>query len=157
MLYLIRHAHASAAGIDAGRPLSVKGRGQVRRLADLLRAGGGFDPREIWHSPLLRARQTAELLAEALRLDVALREVSELGPDDAPDLVAARLDSFSRSLALVGHNPHLAALGSYLVTGSAVPPIFVIRKASVLALEPVGGAGAVRWLASWQLAADLSD
>lgn len=157
MLYLIRHAHAGDANADAERPLSDKGRGQVERLAEMLRNNGGFHPSEVWHSPLLRARQTARLLADELGLGVPLREFPDLWPEDAPGLVAARLDSADRSIAIVGHNPHLPSLGSLLVTGSVHPPIFVMRKASVLALEPARGAGAGCWSASWQLAADLSD
>jgi phosphohistidine phosphatase len=157
MLYLIRHAHAAEADADAERPLSARGRGQVTWLAEMLRNRGGFHPQEIWHSPLLRARQTAQLLAETLSLGLPLKEVPGLRPDDAPALVAARLESVAHSIAIVGHNPHLSFLGSLLVTGAVGPPIFVMRKASILALEPARGPGVGCWLASWQLAPDSSD
>lgn len=157
MLYLIRHAHAGDAATDAERPLSAEGRRQVGRLAEMLRAGGGFHPREIWHSPLLRAQQTAEVLAGALGLRVPVREAPDLRPDDSPARVAARLDPFAQPLAIVGHNPHLAGLGSLLVAGSVHPEIFIMRKASILALEPARGTRAGGWAVSWHLASDLSD
>jgi phosphohistidine phosphatase len=83
-LYLIRHAHAVAADDDAERPLSKKGREQVKRLADFLRTSDAFRPEEIWHSPLLRSQQTARLLAKKLHLPVPLIEVAGLEPEDDP-------------------------------------------------------------------------
>ena len=144
-LYLIRHAQALDGDDDAARPLSGKGRAQVRRVAAFLRASGTFAPAAIWHSPLVRARQTAELLARRLALDAPRRAVAGLTPEDDPCLIVRRLAREGRALALVGHDPHLSALASLLVAGVAAPPVFALKKCSVLALERVAGHWVVRW------------
>ena len=155
-LYLIRHAHALDGADDAARPLSGKGRTQVKRLASFLRASGAFAPEEIWHSPLVRARQTAELLAERLKLDAPRREVTGLAPMDDPRVIAQRLAREKRALALVGHDPHMSALASLLVAGAMERPVFELKKCSMLALEHTAGCWLVRWHVSPELLAQKS-
>jgi phosphohistidine phosphatase len=147
-LYLIRHAHAEDGLDDARRPLSARGRKQIRTVARFLRRTGEVVPAEVWHSPLLRARDTATLLFGRLKLPVKLRTVLGLSWGDDPAIMAARLRKRRPSLALVGHEPHLSALASLLVAGSAEPPVLVMRKCAVLALERDGGRWVVRWLVS---------
>ena len=152
-LYLIRHAHALDGDDDAVRPLSGKGRAQVKRLAAFLRAGGAFAPDEIWHSPLVRARQTAGLLAQRLKLDASQRDVADLTPDTNPRRIARQLARAEGALALVGHDPHLSALASLLVAGMDETPVFDLKKCSVLALERAAGRWVVRWHVSPELLA----
>ena len=154
-LYLIRHAHALAEEVDPGRPLSPKGRAQVRRLAKFLRGQCGFSPVEFWHSPLARSRQTARLLAAAIAPTAKVNEATNLEPEAPPKLVAARLKSVRRSLALVGHEPHLSLLAALLITGEAKPDVFKLRKSAVLCLDritPQASAWRVRWLLAPELA-----
>jgi phosphohistidine phosphatase len=147
MLFLIRHAHAAAAEEDALRPLSEAGREETRRLAQWLRPGGRLQPQEVWHSPLVRARETAEILAAELAWTAPLQVVPGLEPEDFPGRVAGRIAACAHSLALVGHNPNLTCLATLLVTGAADPPAFVFPKGAALALE----AGRDRNLGSWQV------
>lgn len=65
-LYLIRHAHAEDGKDDDARPLSAKGVKQIRRIGKALRAAGAFAAKEVWHSPLVRSRDTAVLLRDRL-------------------------------------------------------------------------------------------
>jgi phosphohistidine phosphatase len=153
ILYLVRHAHAVDAPADAARPLSPKGRDQVRALGRFLRSSGAFLPEEIWHSPLVRSQETAALLARQLRLDVPLLLQPGLEPEDKPEMVARRLRSATRSVAIVGHEPHLSALASLLVRGRAAPPAFVIKKCTALTLEGTGRFWMVRWQVSPELLA----
>lgn len=152
-LHLVRHAHAVDATEDATRPLSDRGREQVRRLGKFLRPTDVFQPEEIWHSPLVRAQETATLLARHLRLEVPLVLVPGLEPEDKPQAIARRLRSATRSVAVVGHEPHLSALASLLVRGRAAPPAFVMKKCSVLTLEGTGRFWMVRWHVSPELLA----
>lgn len=149
-LYLIRHAHALEAAFDELRPLSPRGRKQVRTLARWLRSVDDFAPAEFWHSHLVRAADTAALLTRHLRSRARLRRVTGLAPWDDPASLAARLRKQRQSLALVGHEPHLSALASLLVAGRTHPPIFVCRKCSILALERTQS----RWVVRWHVAAD---
>ena len=152
-LWLIRHAHARDADDDAARTLSQRGRGQVRALAKFLAASRALQPAEIWHSPLVRARQTAELLGEHLRLDAPLIETAGLTPFDDPRTIARRIAALRLDIAIVGHEPHLSALASLFVTGKATPPVFVLKKCAVLALERASACWVVRWQVSPELLA----
>ncbi|POH85177.1 histidine phosphatase family protein, partial [Ralstonia pickettii] len=63
-LYLVRHGEHQDAqhGLEDG-PLSPRGRRQAELIADRL-SGVPFDA--VWHSPLLRAAETARVIAERL-------------------------------------------------------------------------------------------
>lgn len=144
-LYLIRHAHALDGDDDAARPLSPQGRKQVRKLGKVLRKASAFETGEIWHSPLLRAHETAGLLAKRLKGRTRLKEVAGLRPDDAVDQIAAKLNELNRPVALVGHEPHLSALASLMVVGHVVPPRFKMKKCAMLRLDRTDDGWAVRW------------
>jgi phosphohistidine phosphatase len=151
LIHLIRHAHALDSADDPVRPLSKRGRRQVRALARFLRAGGAFAPAAIWHSPLARSRETAELLAGRLGFAGPLVEVPGLEPGDDPRDTARRIQPLRRVVAIVGHEPHLSALASLLVTGASGPPAFVLKKCAALALERTGA----RWQVRWQVSPEL--
>jgi phosphohistidine phosphatase len=150
-LYLIRHAHAEDGTRDAIRPVSAKGQRQIRDIGRLLRKAEAVDAEEIWHSPLRRSVETAALLAERLRLKVPLREVGGLKPQDDPHGVLRRLRSTEIPVAIVGHDPQLSALASLLVTGTAEPATFVLKKCAVLRLDSNGAGWCVRWQISPEL------
>jgi phosphohistidine phosphatase len=152
MLYLIRHAHASNGVPDEARPLSASGRDQVRRLADFIRNGGAWRerPAEIWHSPLVRARETAEQLAEAFGMQAALRETGGLRPEDDPEGIVERTEAFRGHLALVGHEPFMSLLATRLTAGRFQSPIFFFNKGTALALERIHPEAGSPWIACWQ-------
>jgi len=151
LVYLIRHAHALDGADDAARPLSKRGREQVRSLARLLRTRDIFQPVAIWHSPLVRAQQTAELLVRHAGREISLMEMAGLMSGDDPRVMARRINRLHESVALVGHEPHLSALASLLVAGAAEPAVFVLKKCAVLALERDDG----RWMVRWQVSPEL--
>lgn len=144
-LYLIRHAHALDLADDDARPLSERGHGQVRLVAAFLRQSRGFAPREFWHSPLVRARETAVGLAAKIAAAGRLIETDGLRPEDDPAALVRRLRAGPESLALVGHEPFMSALASLLVAGDATRPVFLFEKCAVLALEGAADYWAVRW------------
>lgn len=150
-IYLVRHAHALGADVDAMRPLSPRGREQVHALADFLAPSGVFQPAEFWHSPLVRSRQTAQLLARRLQLDVPHLLVPDLEPDSDPRAAARRLSVVKHAVAIVGHEPHLSALATLLIGGKAGLPVFVMKKCSVVALEGID----VHWSVRWHISPDL--
>lgn len=153
MLYIIRHAHAVDASENPQRPLSAKGREQCAQVAAFFRANDALsEVAEFWHSSLVRSRETATLLRDGLRLAAPLREVVGLESEDSPQLIAARVAVLNRSVALVGHEPHLSNLVSLLTAGASSPAIVDISKAAVLALEPNGNN---RWVLAWHVAPSL--
>jgi len=146
MSYLIRHADAVSDEVNPARPLSERGREQVARVCGMLLKGGGFRPREIWHSPLVRSRETAELLAHGLGLSAPLVLTAGLEPDDDPAGISATLAAAAGDIAVVGHEPHLGVLSSLLVNGrDGAQAFFHFPKAGVLALSADGK----RWRPEW--------
>lgn len=124
-LDLVRHGPAlptSSTG-DAGRVLSPEGRRLVERLAERL-AKDGWAPIPAFVSPLVRARQTAELLAAAIPAGLPIIVLPELHPEGTPagvlDVLTPLLEPESHVL-LVGHQPLLGELAG-LLSGEAVSP-----------------------------------
>jgi phosphohistidine phosphatase len=124
-LYLLRHGDAgerSAVGYtsDAARALTPKGTKRTRQLANALRQMGiTFDV--ILASPLVRAHQTAEIVARSLRLEKKMRLVTQLAPDSTPADAVSLLAALSPkvdSVLVVGHEPNLSLLISLLCTGN---------------------------------------
>ena len=161
LLYLVRHAHALKEEEDPKRPLSPWGYSQMERLVGFFRANACFGPAQLWHSPLLRSRQTAERLVAGLGFEGPVVETPGLLPDDDPDQLLGRLAAFTAAqpLAIVGHEPHLSALATQLVRGKNRPAAFVLKKAAVLALvrtdETHKTTGEPRWMAEWQVQPSL--
>jgi phosphohistidine phosphatase len=121
-LYLLRHGIAAQRGTrqyasDADRPLTAKGRRKLRRAAAAMRAMDlSFDV--ILSSPLVRARQTAELIVEALHCRHKLELTELLAPGASAAVLVRRLNQLKpQSALLVGHEPDLSALASRLLIG----------------------------------------
>jgi phosphohistidine phosphatase len=146
MIYLMRHADAVSDEEDPLRPLSAKGRDQIARVCRNLAKGPGFAPAEVWHSPLARSRETAELLIGGLGLLSLLLLKPGLMPDNDPGPIAAALTAETRDIAVVGHEPHLGVLASLIVHGPRHRGIFFpFSKAGLLALSRNGE----RWESGW--------
>ena len=122
-LYLVRHGLAnwpSWPGSDAERPLTPEGIQLIQAAAATL-AHLGLQPDLILHSPLVRAQQTAELIAEALGLDDRLRACDPLSPGFNHKALKRLLREHAEreALMLVGHAPDMGAVIQSL-TGGAV-------------------------------------
>ena len=136
-IFLVRHGVAvdrESDGPDASRPLTNKGRRRFRKTArSLARLGCKLDL--ILTSPLVRAVQTAEILAgETKHGEVAVLE--ELDPKfEVADLLKAlaKRANGSRSVALVGHDPQLSSVLAALA-GVEVESLDV-KKGAIVRLE----------------------
>lgn len=163
LLLLVRHAHALTELENPARPLSPTGRTQAQLLAQFFASNGCFTPTQIWHSPLLRSRETADELLSRLPLaEAVVVETPGLLPEDDPKDLAARLEMHPKNLgnlALIGHEPQLSSLASLLVRGKSAPSLFKLRKAAVLALESTAEVhkktGRERWRVCWLVAPEL--
>jgi phosphohistidine phosphatase len=139
-LYLVRHGVAVSHGSpgissDAERGLSNKGIVKVRRNARAL-ACIGVEMDEIWTSPLIRARQTADLLAEGLQITAPVRVVEYLQPEGKFEALTSELEQHleQAGIALVGHEPYLGELATYLLTGVRSSS-FRFKKGGVACIE----------------------
>jgi phosphohistidine phosphatase len=118
-VFLIRHAEAVPETLALGDPhrhLTPHGRHQARALGDRLRWHDCV-PTHIWSSPLVRAIQTAELVASGLHATIAVDTLPALAPEDNPRDVRAALATLPADaiVVLVGHEPGLSAVGALLV------------------------------------------
>ena len=149
LLHLLRHADAGdpAAwdGPDAARPLSDKGRNQAKRLGKFL-AGINFSGTPFLSSPKIRAKETAELVAEPIDAKVVLDD--RLGGALTLDSVEAMLADAGdpERPVLVGHDPDFSELVTVLCGAAGVE----LRKGALARIEidrPLqAGAGTLRWL-----------
>jgi len=124
-IYIIRHAIAVDRGTpeyedDSQRPLTDKGKKKMRQIAQGLHTlGVDFDL--ILSSPYVRAKETAEILADVFKIktDVAFSE--NLIPMGDPDLLIAEMNEkyTANSIALIGHEPFLTTLIGLLVSDNA--------------------------------------
>ncbi|HEY3132960.1 MAG TPA: phosphohistidine phosphatase SixA [Acidobacteriota bacterium] len=139
IIYLVRHAIAQEAASwqekDETRPLTREGMEKMREIAaGLSVVVSGFD--QICTSPLIRARQTAEILAQQFKSRGDLLVWEELVPGAKPHSLEKKLTSLDVPVvALVGHEPHLGYVMSYFLTGkeNILRPDF--KKAGVCCME----------------------
>ena len=152
-LYVVRHGIAveSSDGMpDEWRPLTDKGRRRFRKTA---RAFGKLDrPLDlILTSPLVRAVQTAEILADEIEhdeVDILPELDPKFGVDAVRSAIATRAGEVE-CVAVVGHEPQLSSILAAL-TGVAQEQIDLEKGAIVLldvaALTNGAGADARWWL-----------
>lgn len=157
----MRHGIAGEAGApgvatDAERELSAAGRARLQQEAIGIRALG-LKPDLILSSPLRRCRQTAEIVASRLGLQHRTWVLDALAPGRAfANSEGAHADifielgawQFERAL-LVGHQPDLAEVSSFLLAGNRHLNLD-FRKGSICAIEiaslPPRGPGLLRWM-----------
>jgi phosphohistidine phosphatase len=133
-IYLVRHGDAvpeDEAGSDRDRWLSPRGREAARVLGRLLRESQ-VEPDAIISSPLPRAVQTAELLAQSLDYIGHIASLRSLEPSSQPRVAANMLQGLGVSLVVVGHEPSISALGAFLLGRPSFPPF---RTAQCCAIE----------------------
>jgi len=126
-LYLIRHAIAAERGEDwpddDKRPLTERGIARFKEsVAGLKELDVVVD--EIFSSPLVRAKQTADLLAAGLSGKPVVKILDALSPGHTPTSVLAQLARAARRrrIILVGHEPDLGELAAHLIgAGRALP------------------------------------
>jgi phosphohistidine phosphatase len=152
-LYIVRHGIAQEQGeggpADAERALTPDGRRKARRAAKGLKALG-CRPGRLATSPLLRAEQTARIMAQVLCPDAPFEECEFLRPGVTPDAVARWLKGLREgSVMIVGHMPDVAEVASGLLTKGAGLDI-AFKKAAVCCISfdaaPDMGTGRLEWL-----------
>lgn len=140
-LYLLRHGLATEPGEggikrDSDRPLTAKGERRTCRAGEAMRAMDlSFDL--VLTSPYKRARQTAEIIADALDARERLHVAETLAPGgNSRRLIESinRRDPRPGEVLLVGHEPGLSELISVLVFGDATGGI-VMKKGGLCKLE----------------------
>jgi phosphohistidine phosphatase len=152
-LFLVRHAIAAERGPkypdDRLRPLTVAGAKKFSEsVPGLIAMGVVVD--FVLTSPLVRARETATLLASGLKPKPALVEIEALAPGGRPQAIVEAIKTHSkrhRRLALVGHEPDLGELAAKLLGARGM---IEFKKGAVCLIEvdgaTPGGPGTLRWM-----------
>lgn len=146
-IILIRHAKAEARDAnswpdDDQRPLTAEGRAEQRAAARAMKKMGvKFD--FLLTSPLLRARETAEIIAKGYRWAEPPQVVEEMGHGYAVGAVVKLLAKFPPGavVAMVGHEPDLSDLTGALTTKDGRLSI-AVKKSGVVGIEFDGPAEA---------------
>jgi phosphohistidine phosphatase len=155
MLYILRHAEAEPGCPDELRPLTAKGWKQARAIGSFLAKQPKCTPEKILHSGLTRAKSTALGVLEEWGKDLPLEELPILAPNQPIDPISRKIKTFSHSVLLVGHNPHLTLLmGEMISLGAHESPVHV-RKASLWAFSPCTlSPSPWTWQLEWSIYAD---
>jgi len=148
-IYLVRHGIAGDPdawkGPDDSRPLTGKGR---RRFRETARAFAKLGDRVdlLCTSPLVRAVQTAEILADAIELD-EVYVLEELRPDVPVQRLLERVAELdAKRVALVGHDPQLSGVAAAL--GNVEPARIDFPKGAIIrfdGVDPKARKAEARW------------
>ncbi|MHC4736631.1 MAG: SixA phosphatase family protein [Planctomycetota bacterium] len=80
-LYLVQHAKAASKDVDSERPLTEEGRQDIQKVATFIKPLN-LSVDYLWHSTKTRAIQTAEILAEVVKINKEKIERQSLAPND---------------------------------------------------------------------------
>jgi phosphohistidine phosphatase len=150
-LYLIRHGIAAERSDeypdDSKRPLTAQGISRLRKEAHALdELGVTFE--QIITSPLVRTRQTADVIAESLKSKPSIVTSDALAPAGTPGAVMQELAKHAKkgSVALVGHEPNLGELAARLIGARQA---LEFKKGGICRIDfetlPPKGTGQLRW------------
>jgi len=154
-LYIVRHAvaeEARAGVLDSERRLTPKGRKRFARLVERL-VGRGLEIDLIATSPLVRCRETAEILAAGLGGGPRLEVVPALAPgSDWQALVEWTVQQDAGRVAWVGHAPCVGRLVAVSIgDGSAAVRMSKGAIAAVALDDGPGQPGELEWLVTPEL------
>jgi phosphohistidine phosphatase len=151
LCYFLRHGPAgdatSWAGADFDRPLTSDGVKRIAREAKTI-AALDLGLEAILTSPLVRARQTAEIVADELKLREQLRQDDRVGLGFSQARLADILRDHpgAKHLMLVGHEPSLSMTVGELIGGGEVD----VKKGALACVEVTRESplrGRLLWLA----------
>lgn len=123
---------------------------RLRQEASALNAlGVSFD--QILTSPLVRTRQTADVIAEAMSAKAPVATLDALAPSGTPAQVIEELGRYARrqKIALVGHEPNIGELAAKLL---GLRTAVEFKKGAICRIDvetlPPARSGHLRWFAT---------
>jgi len=153
-LFIVRHGIAeereeTAGRTDEERALTEEGRRRTRTIARALKKIG-CQPERVGTSPLVRADETARIIAKVICPEATVEACDFLKPGgDAREAVRWLRTLEEQSVMIVGHMPDVAELAGVLLVNRGEFNM-VFKKAGVCCIgfekSPAGGAGVLEWL-----------
>jgi phosphohistidine phosphatase len=150
-IYFLRHASAGTtkfptAEQDEKRPLDAKGAAQSKCMGKIM-AELGVEPEAFISSPLVRAVQTAELVAAQLDPEPSVTLDDALRPDASYEQFQDLLQHYSKrkSIIVTGHNPNESEFLSYLISGGTTKTAVELKKGALAKVEYKSGRGTLHW------------
>lgn len=133
-LYIVQHGDAVPKDVDPDRPLSDRGRDDIRRLSEFL---SSHDVRiaQILHSGKTRAQSTAEILRPLLEAPRKIYERQGLAPNDSPDAFLHQLRTVEIDTLVASHLPFVARTVSQALTGAPDRQLLEFVPGSVAVIE----------------------
>jgi phosphohistidine phosphatase len=149
IIFLLRHGEAEKepAGNDSLRKLTAPGRGQIANIAQLAKRLGA-KPDLIISSPLLRAKESAEITRHVLNPEATVSIDNALEPESDPNQIFSLLArSNAASVLLVGHKPPLR---DFVFASLGCTPDIEFRPGTLARIDspapPLQGEGTLIWL-----------
>lgn len=141
----MQHGEAAPESVDASRPLTLKGKNDLLKVASFMRqARVRVD--EVWYSPKLRAKQTAEIVAKEINL-TKLIEQNWLKPNDPIDFALTEIQKKKAAVLITGHLPFIQKLASFLLSEAQDKELIKFVPGSVMFLE----GGKFSWQVAWMI------
>lgn len=152
-LYLIQHGEAKTEKEDPERSLTERGEEEVKRISEAAKRLN-IRPSKLYHSGKLRAKQTAEMIAGALKMSgPSVQAVQGLNPNDDVQPWAERISKESEDLMFVGHLPFLDKLASLLICGNENARAVLFRYSAIVCLDQKEDR---RWAVFWILTPEMA-
>ena len=152
-LYLIQHGEAKSEVEDPERSLTSRGEKEVTSVSRVA-SGLNTKPSKVYHSGKMRAKQTAEIIANGLKIsNPSVQSVQGLNPNDEIRPWAERISKEKEDLMLVGHLPFLERLTSFLLCGNENARLVLFRYGAIVCLNQKEDKGwAIRWILTPEMA-----
>lgn len=150
-LYLLQHAKAASKQMDPQRPLTEEGRRDIQKVAAFIKPLNLVID-YLWHSGKKRAVQTAEVLAEAVKVKEGTIARDDLGPNDDVTALKNELGSNEQDIMIVGHLPFLGKLASLLLSSDESANTVVFKQGGIVCLSR---SEANQWQIDWMVTPEI--
>ncbi|UCE19878.1 MAG: phosphohistidine phosphatase SixA [Gemmatimonadota bacterium] len=152
-VYLVQHGEAQRKEEDPERPLTEKGKDDVRKVAAFL-SKSNVRVYQIRHSGKKRAEETALILGDHLSPPSGVKVHQGLAPNDDVTPVAEILQLENEPVMIVSHLPFLIRLASLLITDNEEKTVVQFRMGGCVCLVTENGNWTVEWVVTPDLLSD---
>ena len=150
-LYLVQHAKAVPKQVDPQRPLTEEGQRDIQKVAAFIKPLN-LVVDYLWHSGKRRAIQTAEVLAEVVKINEAKMARDGLAPNDDVTALKDELVPDQKDIMIVGHLPFVSKLASLLLRGDESANTVAFKQGGIVCL---GSSEGNQWQIKWMVTPEI--